>query len=172
MRGALAAVAFVTLAGCGDTRSHQVERDLAALRHGPTPLYYVGTSFAGLRLTAVDSQSPGGAAFIYGTCKIPPGQDGGCAPPLQIQNFPFSGRDWGAAVGCSRQPSLRHLTTVRHDGLVLFSGRRVSKIYGRSPSEERRVALALRDIRSDRPPPAALPPTPAAVRQLVATVCR
>jgi len=63
------------------------------------------------------------------------------------------------------------VTTIRHDGSSCFSGRRVIKIYGRSSSEERRAALALRDIHSDRSP-AALPPTSPAVRQLVATVCR
>lgn len=48
------------------------------------PLFWVGQSFEGLPLTAIVG-SRNGAGFVYGACEPPPGGEGGCAPPLQIQ---------------------------------------------------------------------------------------
>jgi hypothetical protein len=68
------------MAGCSDdptVADARVYRD--------APLYWVGESFEGLPLTRIGLHELGGG-FIYGTCE-PPRDEGGCAPPLQIQTI-------------------------------------------------------------------------------------
>ena len=171
------AVLVAALVGCmsrGDITlpsGGHVEEGLADARASAIPLYYVGSGFRGLPLTHVEVESAGRALFAYGTCVIPAAQtDGGCAVPIQIQIFPFDPKQWRLAVGCLRRPSLRGVPTVRHDGLVLFTRRTVVKIYARNPAEDRQVALALRDVRTDRRSQLLPPPTRSA-RELQVAVC-
>jgi hypothetical protein len=123
-------------------------------------------------LIDIEVDEQGRAFFAYGTCVIPAGQEGGCSVPVQIQNFPFQPRLWRLAVGCHRRPELLHVPTVRHDGLVLFTRRAVVKIYARSPAEDKRVALSLRDVRTPDTVLRRLPPPSRSVRRLQASVCR
>jgi len=168
-------VALLLLFGCGPTvvpRGENLEEGLRQIREADgAPLYYAGREFEGLPLTHVEFEPPGRGLFGYGTCEIPAGTDGGCAPPAQVQIFPFDPAAWRAAFGCHRLPSLRGVPTVRHDGLVLFTGRTVVKIYASSPAQDRRVALALRPVGNEGAAPSSLPPPPREVRELVAAVC-
>src|SRR5215210_3480840 len=57
------------------------------------PLYFVGESHDGLRLTAITHRTPQPGvdsteyiSFLYGSCRPPPGS--GCALPLEIQVWP------------------------------------------------------------------------------------
>jgi hypothetical protein len=147
------------LAGCGSSR---VGRD--DLEQLPADLYYAGLTFAGLPLTHAEA----GGLFVYGSCT--PKSDEGCAPPIEIQQFPFRPADWQRAMFCRRLGSLRGVPMVRHDGLILLTRRTVLKIYARDAAEDRRVALALRPIRGQ--PGRQLPPPPPAITRLVARVCR
>ena len=149
-----------------------VDRGLARARAASFSSYFAGSRFAGLPLTDVEVDERGRAFFAYGTCVIPAGQEGGCAVPVQIQNFPFKQSLWRLAVGCHRRPGLLHVPTVRHDGLVLFTRRAVVKIYARNPAEDKRVALSLRDVRHPRAVLRRLPPPPRSVENLQASVCR
>jgi hypothetical protein len=149
-----------------------VEQGLARARASSVSFYFAGPRFAGLPLTDAEVERPGRAFFAYGTCVIPAGQEGGCSVPVQIQNFPFEPHLWRRAVGCRRRPELLHVPTVRHDGLVLLTGRTVVKIYARSPAEDERVALSLRDVEHPRTVLRRLPPPPPSVRALQASVCR
>lgn len=81
-----------------------IRRELARLRgYRRYTLYYLGERHAGHGLTALTSRlqpvvygrytkprlpKPSSPTFnfIYGTCKPPPGPEGGCAPPLAVQN--------------------------------------------------------------------------------------
>jgi hypothetical protein len=112
-----------------------------------------------------------GGFFAYGTCKLPPGQDGGCAPPVEVQIFRFNPRQWARATGCHKQPALLGVPTVRHDGLVLVSKGAVVKIYARTPASDRRVALSLRSIDHPGRPLGHLPSPSQADRLLLASVC-
>jgi hypothetical protein len=132
------------------------------------PVYYVGRSFAGLPLTDAVSQGKSYALVVYGSCT--PGHDAGCAPPIEIDHSPFKPAQWRLAVGCHRLASIRGVPTLRHDGLVLVTGRQTVKIYARSPAEDRRVARALGRV-DGRPTPRQLPAPAHANRALVESVC-
>ena len=152
-----------------DNSPEELERQIAeaARKPGP-PLLWAGRPANGLPVTEIDSTGPPGTGLVvYGTCELPEGE-GGCAPPVQIQHFAFRAGDWRRATGCSLREPIRGVPAAHHDSLVLFTGRRVVKIYARAP---RAVASALRPIRGGtaRGP---LPPPPRSVLRLVREVCR
>ena len=175
MRGFVLTLVALLASGClgGDGRvpnGENVDEDLERARALPTRFDYAGRSVGGLELTAVSLSGPGRATFIYGTCELPEGE-GGCSPPIQVQQFPFSTAAWRRAVGCRTLEPIRGVPAARHDGLVLFTGRRIVKVYARSPAEEREVARALRPIAGGSATEP-LPPPADDVRALVARVCR
>jgi len=167
---------LASLTSCGGGRDvpagDGVDSAFSKIRAEQPIVYYLGSRFAGLPLTHAEADRSGRALFVYGTCEIPPGQtEGGCAPPIQVQVFPFAPRDWSHAVGCHRLSSLRGVPTARHDGLVLFSDRTVLKIYARTPAEDDRAALALRRVDGSSAPQERLPAPPSAVRALIGAAC-
>jgi hypothetical protein len=177
MIGLLALTLGALASGCGSRGSvtvphgEDVDDGLASARAARVHVYYAGRSLAGLPLTGVDVEGPDRVLIVYGTCRIALPADGGCAPPIQIQHFPFKPADWRLAINCHRRPSLLGVPTVRHDGLVLFTEGQVVKIYARSPAEDRRVARALRRV-SDDTPVRHLPAPDPRVAELQADVCR
>jgi hypothetical protein len=100
--------------GCGDEESGEpkgveaIDSASAEIPPQAAGAYYVGPSFEDLPLTDV-LVPPGGAgdstSFIYGDCEPP--DEGGCAPPLEIQTWSI----------CDRLPS----GSARSD-LVSFRG--------------------------------------------------
>jgi len=174
VRAALLAVLALVVAGClgQETRrvpSGDVADELERARAVRPPLYWAGPTVAGLELTAISLTSRARATFFYGTCELPAGE-GGCSPPVQVQQFLFSAATWSRAERCSALAPIRGVPAARHDGFVLFTRVRVLKIYARSRADERRVALALRPVSGGGIGP--LPTPRAPVRVLVARVCR
>lgn len=51
----------------------------------PTDLYWLGPYFGGMQMTATPEDTRF-ATYIYGDCEFPEGE-GGCSPPVQIQNW-------------------------------------------------------------------------------------
>jgi hypothetical protein len=80
-------VALASIGGCGSkSLSEKDVRDVARGEGGK--VFYVGTEFAGLPLTHASKfppESPLSVSFGYGDCE-PPGNDGGCPLPLEIQS--------------------------------------------------------------------------------------
>src|SRR5262245_20831695 len=144
----LIVVVGLAVAGCTLTRDSVSSAELDGLRDkaGP-PMYFAGESFGGLPLTEAQSwdSDAGEAFFAYGTCEPPEGE-GGCPVPAGMQHFAFRRSDWDRAEGCSRLRSLRGVPTARHDGLVLFTGSIVVKVYARDAAEDRRVVAELRGL--------------------------
>jgi hypothetical protein len=166
-------LAACTATGITPPAQHDVEQHLAKMRNGKQPFYFAGREFEGLPLTAAIYEPwHDGGLFTYGTCTIPPGQDGGCAPPVEIQIFRFNPGQWRLAVGCHRKPSLLGVPTVRHDGLVLVSKGALVKIYARNAARDRRVALALRSVDEPVRPIHRLPLPSRKARALVSSACR
>jgi hypothetical protein len=160
------AAASAALAACGGTRFAS-DVDIEHLRAtATTPIYWVGKEFAGLPITHADP-----SLIVYGTCEIEGGSftDDGCGPPVQMQHLEFQPRQWAMAVGCGRLPELRGVPTARHDGLVLFTGRRLVKIYARNRDEDVRVAEALQPLKG--PKRRNLPPPDKDVVEAVETAC-
>ncbi len=117
---AAAAVALLALAGVvrGERAARSFDRahsdfDPVGVREFRAfPLYWVGESHDGLGLTAITRRTPEpGAdsadyvAFLYGSCRAPPGS--GCALPLEIQVWP----------GCVRTLADYRLTPFSNDPL-------------------------------------------------------
>jgi hypothetical protein len=78
----------VTLTACGDTVQDQPipHNTLESLLVAPYPVYWLGGSFQGLKITEA-SHDPGGAFTVqYGDCKV--GGQGTCVPPLRVVTSP------------------------------------------------------------------------------------
>jgi hypothetical protein len=169
----LALLGTLVLAGCASGDAIVVpdrERiDLERFRaEAEVPPYWVGREFEGLPLTAAES-----GTLIYGTCEIEddgPFTEGGCAPPVQVQNLRFEHRQWAIAQGCHRLTPVRGVPAARHDSLVLFTDRQFVKIYALDAEQELRVAEALRPLDGRRS--ATLPQPPRDVLRRIRTVCR
>src|SRR5215210_100266 len=141
------------LAGCEYGPSHLDREDAAhAQSRAGVPVYWLGESFAGLPLTAAESEGPGRALFVYGECE---GESEGIddfhctSPQLHVQQLPFSAVAWRIASGCRTLRSLRGVPLLYHGGLVLVTRRGIVKVFGRDPAESRRMATALRPVEGD-----------------------
>jgi hypothetical protein len=83
----LASLTFV--GGCGGSRTvPDGPVRLAEMQSDERPYYWLGDSFEGLQLTAAWPYEGRFGSVVYGTCEAPTGllRDGGCAPPLEVQN--------------------------------------------------------------------------------------
>jgi hypothetical protein len=114
------------------------------------PLYWVGEHFEKWDLEHVDLAARGFSTFIYGTCKIEAGADGGCPPPLQIQIQPLCAHlEAVARAPIWKRREIRGAPVGTIDSApVLFSKRVQVKVY-RGQGSDRGLALrALRALRS------------------------
>jgi hypothetical protein len=76
--------------------------DLDEFRASPRPFHYLGNSFEGLRLTRAELEG-GAALLVYGDCDTALGStEGGCSPPLQLQNVTCPGEQPGLGIVASR----------------------------------------------------------------------
>jgi hypothetical protein len=111
-------------------------------RLSESEMYWLGPYFAGLRLTETTYQS-----FVYGECEFPEGE-GGCSPPVQVQN----------ATSCTRNPIganglVREVSLVRGGGLaVAYAPGAVDVGTGRQTvsvrtTEPEVLGAALREVR-------------------------
>lgn len=164
---ALTVVAVLT-AACGGstaaTGAGTVALDGLRAAEAP-PAYWLGERFEGLPLTA----NAGGVerpTFVYGSCEIPPGSDGGCAPPLALQHWPLAERSpnrFQAAPGqrasCSllAEPNLTAAIFETTGGVEVYLGDRVVVLFG----ERDLIRKALRELRPLKLQQPTLPPPPA-----------
>jgi hypothetical protein len=137
----MACAALSNVVPTGTVSSAELE-DLR--EEGRLPMYYAGPSFSQLQLTHAESWR---------------------------SDFRFQPRQWSQAVGCSRRPPLGGVPTARHDGLVLFTGSIVVKVYARSAREERRVVEELRGLNTSLELGEPLPPPAPDVQRVVSRAC-
>lgn len=85
---ALACALLLAACGGGIATGPDGPVQLTEMRADTRPYYWVGASFDGLELTYARPYSGRFGTLMYGTCELPTGffADGGCAPPLQVQN--------------------------------------------------------------------------------------
>jgi hypothetical protein len=99
--------------------------------------------------------------FTYGSCKPPPGSEGGCAAPLSVQNFEICAvnpNSYGLRPGqLSRR--IRGVPVLRKDrGLELFTGHTTISISADSWDIAARAIESLRSFDGRIRPKAKLPP--------------
>jgi len=155
-------VLVAALAACGGSAASEPRGtvELSDLRRaGAPPAYWLGERFAGLPLSAI-SGSADRPNFVYGTCEIPPGSDGGCAPPLQLQHWPLAARPPGLfQVTPDRRASCRlpHAVDVTAaifettGGVEVYLGERVVVLFGER-SLIRSAMSSLRPVNPQQPP--------------------
>lgn len=169
----VSALLAVLAAACGGT---EVERsteakplpavELSGLRRpGTPPAYWLGERFEGLPLAA-NAGTVDEPTFVYGTCTVSPGSDGGCAPPLQLQHWPLAERAParfevapGRRTSC-RLPSVVGITAAIFEttgGVEVYLGERVVVLFG----DRALIRKAMSDLRPVRRQQPNLPPPPA-----------
>ena len=154
---ASACVLVLTLSGCGDGATPGLS---AAKRFDGFKLYYLGKSFHGLRLTDV-SRGPGRRAwsFIYGSCNPGDGEQPGCAPPLEVQDWSACERHLALHRGRELKPSeFRGAKAIGHH--EIYTGRTTVVIFGGSDQ----AARALRPVGSKTARPRLKPPVDGALQ--------
>ncbi|MGN6557887.1 MAG: hypothetical protein ACTHLH_07720 [Solirubrobacterales bacterium] len=123
----------------------------------PNEMYWLGPYYAGLRLEGTPAET--GKTFVYGDCELPEGE-GGCSPPLEVQNW----------TSCTRNPIgldvLPYKVYLLRDGALaaayeptsvdVGTGRQTVTVF---TNEVELMGAALRDIRrKSEPAPQPLPP--------------
>lgn len=159
----------VLLAGCTRSTGGRTP-DLGPARgFDRHPLYWAGPRFEKWDLEHVDVGHAEFATFIYGTCEIRRGSDGGCPPPLAIQIQPLCAHlDAVARAPIWRRRRVRGAPVGTIDSAPVMFTRSVQiKVYrgqGSDPGLPMRALRALRSIndvepvidRGERFPPASL----------------
>ena len=165
MRGLLAFAVALSATACGGSSDVDAVREFE--RH---PLYWVGERFEDWDLEHVETEVGEFVTIGYGTCE-PEGDDGGCAPPLQLQIQPLCTHlSVVARAPIWRTRRVRGAPVGTIDSApVLFSDSVQVKVYrgeGTDPGLPMRVLRALRSanevepvIDEDDP----IPPAPRAV---------
>lgn len=162
MRAIVVLALIVTLAaGCSlfDGSSGDLTLDEVRELPGPAP-YYVGEEFGGLPLTAITGTSMP-LTFIYGDCE-PSGDDGGCAPPLEVQVWPIDRRPPGIIsemLDCQRV-TVRGAQGAFYGGpdLDLYVGDQTVVIFAENREMALSAAEALRTVDDDGVGAGDLPP--------------
>jgi hypothetical protein len=130
---------------------------LDRLRAEGLPAYWLGERFGDLPLTGVSVAPVGGGAVLsYGTCD-PPEDEGGCAPPVQLQIFRLCERHIDLTrQGPGRGPLPHRDLTLRGvpaayvlaDGRTELYTRRVTVVVDRSGSSAPPAADVVAGLRA------------------------
>lgn len=158
----------LALTGCSWTGgdSEVDEETLSELRGAEgEPVYWAGRSVEGWPL--VNADRVGHVVYlIYGDCEIENQgwfEDGGCAPPVDIQQYPLSKRHPAQFdIRACRRLTVRGVPAAVFQSsggaLEIYTGSRVIVIFGESRAQQRRIAEALRPLNGTGEPGAPLPP--------------
>ena len=167
-------VVLLLATACGASREAKPKSDitLSQLRRpSAPPTYFLGSRYQGMPLTGIVG-GLGRTTFIYGTCRIQPGQEG-CAPPLELQHWSLRERPpWKFPAGTScRLVQVRGVAAAAFassGGLEVYLGNRVVVVFGRTLAAMRRAVVALRPV---KPGSGQLPAPPARVTRYVSRRC-
>jgi hypothetical protein len=168
--------AVVPLLGCGDSpAAGGISLDTVKEFHD-YPVYYAGGEVAGHPLESIDEEDAWGRngktgrtgfTFYYGDCDPPDGlfAEGGCAPPVQIQNYSICDRNLGMYRGKQKVRDVRGAKGATNGGgLEIFTGRTTVVIFAiDEPSLVGPAIRRLRRVGKDAPPSRLPPPVPGGV---------
>ncbi|HEV2998905.1 MAG TPA: hypothetical protein VGX16_07340 [Solirubrobacteraceae bacterium] len=159
---------LAVLAGCSTGPPPPLgERALAEAQTFPYfPLYWVGPSFRGQALTAVDGRksynSAIGDGVYYGDCVLGAGTlpgGSGCRLPLQVSTVIYHLHS-NSPLGPQSNALIRGVPAAIYDGgrsVELYSGRLAIDVYSSSPGGALAAARALRPINAPGSPDEPLP---------------
>jgi hypothetical protein len=126
-------------------------------------LYALGARFEDLDLEAVirTCNRTNSVSYVYGEC-TPPGGEGGCAPPVEIQVWPACERYPGRHGSRGRFGTRRGVPALETDaGVELYSGDSSIIVFGDDPDRVDRAVAALQPVQLgkalDETPPATHP---------------
>jgi hypothetical protein len=181
----------LVLCGCGGRKV--APNDSTSLsevsKFDPYLVYYAGRKVDGLPFTGISEAKAGQWIywnFSYGDCNLPSGffAEGGCSPPLSIQNWSTCYR-WANMFARSRNPRglfdprkvkaapARHLfdfrgaKATRGEGgseLEIFTGRTTVVIFAHKRDLAKSVAQQLRGVRQAQTPSLLPPPAPGSLQ--------
>jgi hypothetical protein len=119
--------------------------------------FFLGQDFEGLALNAAQPVADDALSFIYGDCQPPPGE-GGCASPLEVQNWSVCRR---SPLEIDRLPRrilrMRGVPVIDYgDELEVLAGRADVVLFG----SEQRVRRAVAKLRPTRGPARLAKPLP------------
>jgi hypothetical protein len=159
------------ISGCGEDGPTLSEVE----KFDTYPLYYAGDEIAGNELDDISGeddwqhnpdQRSVGFTFFYGTCDATPDgpfDEGGCAPPIQIQVSSICDRHLGLYRWKSDVFDLRGAKAAANGGLEIFTGRTTVVIFG-DRELMRPTIRQLRRVGQDAAPSRLPPPVPGGVR--------
>ena len=146
----------------------ELREQLTRLRsYGRYTLYYLGERHAGHELTALTSRlqpviygqsttrmpKPTSPTFdfIYGDCRPPPGSEGGCPPPIAVQNYEICARNpngYGvpARTLTARIRGVPYYMNEGAGAFELYTGTTTVVIFANDWSTAKRAAEELRSI--------------------------
>jgi hypothetical protein len=146
-------VALATVTGCGTSHPHPIRT--SALEEAQTfpyfPVYWVGRSFEGQPLAAVDGRrtylSTVGESVYYGDCSHEKGIFGGgsCLLPLQVTTVVWR-LHTNASLGAQHNLLIRGVPAAAYDGgrsIELYTGQVAVDIFSDTPERALRAALRL-----------------------------
>ena len=166
---ALGLLCGAVICGCGTTHPPQLSaRALAEVRTFPYyRLYWVGTSFAGRPLAAVDGREGYNAGIgdsvYYGDCvtgKGLLGGGGGCALPLQVTTVIYRLHS-NAPLGPQRNTLVRGVPATIYDGgrsIELYTGRLAIDVFSDSFADASSAVRQLRPLNAPVSPGEQLAP--------------
>jgi hypothetical protein len=138
-------------------------------------VYYAGEEVAGLPLEELLGEEwqkverSVSWSFIYGSC-TPPMDEGGCAPPLEIQNYSTCRRWFSALHRKRRLYDLRGAKATGGGGryelspMEIFTGRTTVVIFGNQQNVIKSAARQLRHVRQGEPQSLLPPPAARSLR--------
>ena len=137
---------LLVLAACSHSRQvevpgkppDEVQQLLAVAAKAKPPMYYLGDTYRGLKISDVVAAH----TVMYGTCKMTVGEEGGCVPPYEVVTETFNEESWAIARECSRLPDIRGVPAVSFSGTGLIFGTTVVTVLGASESEDSAAAAA------------------------------
>jgi hypothetical protein len=133
MRLTALSVAALLVTGCGVAASADPPPD--------SDRFFLGQAFEGLALTSSQPAAGDAFGFVYGDCE-PPAGEGGCAPPLEVQNWSICRRH---PLEIDRLPRrilrMRGVPVVDYgDDLEVLAGRTDIVLFADEPRTRRAVA--------------------------------
>jgi hypothetical protein len=134
----IAALCALCLCACGNTLQDQPipHNSLESMLLAPYPVYWLGGTFHGLRITEASHDPSGAFTVQYGDCLE--GGQSTCVPPLKVVTSPDNGFVPGEGSTTSRTSAVlrgvRGYLAARGNAISIPTGGVILDVYARTPA--------------------------------------